>query len=484
MVLEIRPSHATLAERRQLRKHARPEHQYTGYVPADALDADDTPAPVHGKIKKAIVGYQGHRHNREDMIGVTFTKGLEQCTPSAPTRRVTRKHETEGSGYGQFDAISGYGEFQAPPSEASSKRRDDQMVTPLRQHRNKCLVRDEGPKHVSSPPNAEVASDYGAFQGASAYGNFAAPPEAKAASGYGAFQGASAYGNFAAPPEAKAESGYGAFQGASAYGNFAPPPEANAGSGYGAFQGASGYGNFAAPPEAKAESGYGAFQGVSAYGNFAPPPDTKAASGYGAFQGASAYGNFAAPPGAKTGSGYGAFQGASAYGNFAAPPESKSAKPASGYGAFQGVSGYGNFAPPPEADSTPPPRQRKEGATRDAELPGMTFDVFCKDERTRSLYLRALKAVGGATNLTTLTQRIATMLHQKAGKMVARQKKIKLAFEHVAIRTALNGHEQRSNLHLDGVIDRKGLKTALASLNCALSDDEAPLLLPCALIFS
>ncbi|EQC33047.1 hypothetical protein SDRG_09567 [Saprolegnia diclina VS20] len=121
MGLEVKPSHASIAERRQLRKHAQPEHQYTGYVPPDPRDADVAPAPVRGKIKRAIVGYQGHRHNREDMIGVTFTKGLEMCTPATARKLHPKKRcgEKEGSGYGQFDEISGYGEFQAPPSQHS-----------------------------------------------------------------------------------------------------------------------------------------------------------------------------------------------------------------------------------------------------------------------------------------------------------------------------------------------------------------------------
>ncbi|KAF0690195.1 Aste57867_18386 [Aphanomyces stellatus] len=355
MVIDPRQyGHATIAERRLMRKNAVPEHAYTGYVPRDKGEPG-SPPPVVGKIKNAIVGYRGHRYNKEAMIGTTFTRGLE-IVPHPVSLRPTavvpanRDDSMSASGYGCFSELSGYGQFLgAPRSKPASD--DDENNRGERGQPSEYGEMDRGSNHYGqfAAPPLPPGSNYGEFDKESGYGQFAAPPQNPAASGYGEFAKASGYGQFAAPHGQfkAAASGYGEFAKASDYGQFAAPPGKSraAASGYGEFAKASGYGQFAAPPKG-AVSGYGAFEKASGYGQFAAPPGApRAASGYGEFAKASAYGQFAPPP--PPGSGYGKFDKENGYGQFAAPPPA--AKATSGYGEFAKASGYGQFAPPPPA---------------------------------------------------------------------------------------------------------------------------------------
>ncbi|OQR81846.1 hypothetical protein THRCLA_11348, partial [Thraustotheca clavata] len=289
-MVQIKQSFASLSERRHLKKHAQPEHAYTGYVPSENIETE--PAPVRGKIKHAIVGYQGHRHNKQDMIGVTFTKGLEKCTPAKIPKATFKKHQntTENSGYGQFDIISGYGEFQAPRSEDSITPPPlPYSIQPPRTDKPKPVINNQ--KLDPAPiPSLEFTGNNTA-NGSKSKIKFAGNPASGVVS--------RTSGNNKLIPPPKDASSYGEIAKASCTGQFAPPPKE--GSNYGAFAGASGYGQFAAPP--KVTSGYGEFAGASGYGQFAAPP--KAESNYGEFAGASGYGQFAAPP--KATSGYGEF---------------------------------------------------------------------------------------------------------------------------------------------------------------------------------
>lgn len=209
---------ATIQERRTMKKVAQPEHAYTGYVPRWADDNEDE-LPGPGKRRNTpILGYKGHLRHSEDCIGTTFTRGVEIATKPGIMTSSDVAHETShtrdhrhpaalgtASGYGAFAGASGYGQFQVP------------------------------------------TSGYGAFEGSSGYGDFQPPPAVGVASGYGEFGEESGYGDFQAPPD-KGGSGYGMFDGASGYGAFQAPPQDTGGSGYGEFGGASGYDQFLEAP--------------------------------------------------------------------------------------------------------------------------------------------------------------------------------------------------------------------------------------------
>ncbi|ETV83765.1 hypothetical protein H257_04394 [Aphanomyces astaci] len=373
----VQYTHASIAERRIMRKNAIPEHAYTGYVgcihpdndfaffryvPKDTREQPDDPKPVVGKIKHAIVGYRGHRHNKEAMIGTTFTRGLEIVPQPVRLRKpyampqANKQLPISASGYGGFDKLSGYGQFL-------SRSQAGRQVADASGYGEMDNETQYGQFAAPPRPHDDVRSTYGEFAQASKYGQFAPPPSA---SGYGKFEKMSGYGQFAPPA---AESGYGKFEKMSGYGQFAPPPAASE---YGKFEKMSGYGQFAPPPSA---SEYGKFEKMSGYGQFAPPPAASEygkfekmryggfdklsgygqflsrsqagrqvadASGYGEMDNETQYGQFAAPPRPHDDvrSTYGEFAQASKYGQFAPPPS------ASGYGKFEKMSGYGQFAPP------------------------------------------------------------------------------------------------------------------------------------------
>ncbi|CAK4075117.1 unnamed protein product [Aphanomyces euteiches] len=478
----VKPSHASIAERRAMKRHAIPEHAYTGYVPGDTREPE-APKPVVGKIKRAIVGYGGHRHNKQDMIGTTFTHGLQVVPHPVELRKLKQPTKSKPdkamstSAYGNFDELSGYGQFAEPPRSKDSNQDDnDDVMEPTKRSGYGEFVNASGYGQFAKPPKA--ASGYGEFEKASGYGQFAAPP--KANSGYGEFEKTSGYGQFAAPP-AKAASGYGEFERASGYGQFAAPPKAN--SGYGEFEKASGYGQYAAPP--KAHSGYGEFERASGYGQFAAPPE--ADSGYGGFERASGYGQFAEPP--KAHSGYGEFEKASGYGQFAAPPPSISSE----YGEFAKASGYGQFASPrhacdpsndeqlsapaikrrvsrtniqfaakPNGAAVPPVRLGALHAPTKPSKPTASneihFDVFCCDENLRALYMRAIQHVGGRQSVRNLFARVTSVVHQKKGSTTEKRQRVKAVFQRVTSR--------------DGTVGREQLKEALGQLSSLCTDQE------------
>ncbi|RLO06312.1 hypothetical protein DYB28_010961 [Aphanomyces astaci] len=441
----VQYTHASIAERRIMRKNAIPEHAYTGYVgcihpdndfaffryvPKDTREQPDDPKPVVGKIKHAIVGYRGrsliasyerntdvllvgHRHNKEAMIGTTFTRGLEIVPQPVRLRKPYAMPQTNkqlpisASGYGGFDKLSGYGQF---------------------------LSRSQAGGQVAD------ASGYGEMDNETQYGQFAAPPRPHddVRSTYGEFAQASKYGQFAPPPSAL---GYGKFEKMSGYGQFAPPP---AESGYGKFEKMSGYGQFAPPP---AESGYGKFEKMSGYGQFAPPP---AESGYGKFEKMSGYGQFAPPPAE---SGYGKFQDTSNYGQFAPPPPSNNAENASGH--RQGATALPSKPIPQDRthnigkpETIPTSHVRPENPPHDqltdphkpplrASRPPLNeiqFDDLCRNEGLRDAYIRVLRRVGGAPAVASLFQRISNVLRQQKGSKTETKQRVKVAFDLVVSR--------------------------------------------------
>ncbi|KAG9402623.1 hypothetical protein AC1031_007226 [Aphanomyces cochlioides] len=433
----VKPSHASIAERRAMKRHAIPEHAYTGYVPGDTREPD-APKPVVGKIKRAIVGYGGHRHNKQDMIGTTFTHGLQVVPHPVELRKLKQPTKSKPdkamstSAYGNFDELSGYGQFAEPPRSKDSNQDDNDGIEPTKR------------------------SGYGEFVNASGYGQFAAPP-AKAASGYGEFEKASGYGQFAEPP--KASSGYGHFEKASGYGQFAEPP-AKAASGYGEFERASGYGQFAAPP--KANSGYGEFEKASGYGQFAAPPEAN--SGYGSFERASGYGQFAEPP--KAHSGYGEFEKASGYGQFASPRhagDQSNDEQLSGPAIKRRVSRTNiQFAAKPNGAAVPPVLLGSLHAPTKPSKPTASneihFDVFCCDENLRALYTRAIQQVGGQQSVRNLFARVTSVVHQKKGSTTEKRQRVKAVFQRVTSR--------------DGTVGREQLKEALGQLSSLCNDQE------------
>ncbi|RLO05793.1 hypothetical protein DYB28_007953 [Aphanomyces astaci] len=441
----VQYTHASIAERRIMRKNAIPEHAYTGYVgcihpdndfaffryvPKDTREQADDPKPVVGKIKHAIVGYRGrsliasyernsdvllvgHRHNKEAMIGTTFTRGLEIVPQPVRLRKPyampqANKHlPISASGYGGFDKLSGYGQF---------------------------LSRSQAGGQVAD------TSGYGEMDNETQYGQFAAPPRPHddVRSTYGEFAQASKYGQFAPPPSA---SGYGKFEKMSGYGQFAPPP---AESGYGKFEKMSGYGQFAPPP---AESGYGKFEKMSGYGQFAPPP---AESGYGKFEKMSGYGQFAPPPDASE---YGKFQDTSNYGQFAPPPPSNNAENARGH--RQGAAALPNKPIPQDGthdrrkpETIPTNHVRPENPPHDQltdphkpplrvprpPLNEIRFDDLCRNEGLRDAYIRVLRRVGGAPAVASLFQRISNVLRQQKGSKTETKQRVKVAFDLVVSR--------------------------------------------------
>lgn len=107
---------ATIEERREMRKMQPSEHAYTGYVPAEIRE----PQIEAPKIKNPpILGYSGYRPGCTELIGTTKTRDVKvRGQPERHERRPGSPAMSEKSGYGMFDAESGYGQFMAPPSEA------------------------------------------------------------------------------------------------------------------------------------------------------------------------------------------------------------------------------------------------------------------------------------------------------------------------------------------------------------------------------
>ncbi|RHY91202.1 hypothetical protein DYB35_004010 [Aphanomyces astaci] len=399
----VQYTHASIAERRIMRKNAIPEHAYTGYVgcihpdndfaffryvPKDTREQADDPKPVVGKIKHAIVGYRGrsliasyernsdvllvgHRHNKEAMIGTTFTRGLEIVPQPVRLRKPyampqANKHlPISASGYGGFDKLSGYGQF---------------------------LSRSQAGGQVAD------TSGYGEMDNETQYGQFAAPPRPHddVRSTYGEFAQASKYGQFAPPP---AESGYGKFEKMSGYGQFAPPP---AESGYGKFEKMSGYGQFAPPP---AESGYGKFEKMSGYGQFAPPPPSNnAENARGHRQGAAALPNKPIPQDGT---------------HDRRKPETIPT----------------NHVRPenPPHDQLTDPHKPPLRVPR-PPLNEIRFDDLCRNEGLRDAYIRVLRRVGGAPAVASLFQRISNVLRQQKGSKTETKQRVKVAFDLVVSR--------------------------------------------------
>ncbi|RHY69277.1 hypothetical protein DYB30_000652 [Aphanomyces astaci] len=399
----VQYTHASIAERRIMRKNAIPEHAYTGYVgcihpdndfaffryvPKDTREQADDPKPVVGKIKHAIVGYRGrsliasyernsdvllvgHRHNKEAMIGTTFTRGLEIVPQPVRLRKPyampqANKHlPISASGYGGFDKLSGYGQF---------------------------LSRSQAGGQVAD------TSGYGEMDNETQYGQFAAPPRPHddVRSTYGEFAQASKYGQFAPPP---AESGYGKFEKMSGYGQFAPPP---AESGYGKFEKMSGYGQFAPPP---AESEYGKFQDTSNYGQFAPPPPSNnAENARGHRQGAAALPNKPIPQDGT---------------HDRRKPETIPT----------------NHVRPenPPHDQLTDPHKPPLRVPR-PPLNEIRFDDLCRNEGLRDAYIRVLRRVGGAPAVASLFQRISNVLRQQKGSKTETKQRVKVAFDLVVSR--------------------------------------------------
>ncbi|RHZ20085.1 hypothetical protein DYB37_002528 [Aphanomyces astaci] len=399
----VQYTHASIAERRIMRKNAIPEHAYTGYVgcihpdndfaffryvPKDTREQADDPKPVVGKIKHAIVGYRGrsliasyernsdvllvgHRHNKEAMIGTTFTRGLEIVPQPVRLRKPyampqANKHlPISASGYGGFDKLSGYGQF---------------------------LSRSQAGGQVAD------TSGYGEMDNETQYGQFAAPPR----------------------PHDDVRSTYGEFAQASKYGQFAPPP---AESGYGKFEKMSGYGQFAPPP---AESGYGKFEKMSGYGQFAPPP---AASEYGKFQDTSNYGQFAPPPPSNNAeNARGHRQGAAALPNKPIPQDGT-------HDRRKPETIPTNHVRPenPPHDQLTDPHKPPLRVPR-PPLNEIRFDDLCRNEGLRDAYIRVLRRVGGAPAVASLFQRISNVLRQQKGSKTETKQRVKVAFDLVVSR--------------------------------------------------
>ncbi|RHY02404.1 hypothetical protein DYB36_002260 [Aphanomyces astaci] len=399
----VQYTHASIAERRIMRKNAIPEHAYTGYVgcihpdndfaffryvPKDTREQPDDPKPVVGKIKHAIVGYRGrsliasyerntdvllvgHRHNKEAMIGTTFTRGLEIVPQPVRLRKPYAMPQTNkqlpisASGYGGFDKLSGYGQF---------------------------LSRSQAGGQVAD------ASGYGEMDNETQYGQFAAPPRPHddVRSTYGEFAQASKYGQFAPPP---AESGYGKFEKMSGYGQFAPPP---AESGYGKFEKMSGYGQFAPPP---AESEYGKFQDTSNYGQFAPPPPSN---------------------NAENASGH--RQGAAALPNKPIPQDRTHDR-----GKPETIPTSHVRPENPPHDQLTDPHKPPLRVPR-PPLNEIRFDDLCRNEGLRDAYIRVLRRVGGAPAVASLFQRISNVLRQQKGSKTETKQRVKVAFDLVVSR--------------------------------------------------